>query len=190
MASPELPYCTYRFCKVPAHFDVVGLNAIIPLEKDEWVLSSSLSTDHNMVTFQIGTVTWNKTPHYLRGLVPDDLTAFRLSTHPNIQRDPTRYTATQGDEIEVDSHFRGLTPLNADPEKGEKTVEYVQQAEFPCKRSYTDPATQHHRYDGNRREAISVMAARDWNNVASRLPATRFIGGSNFYLRLPFKITR
>ena len=125
MASPELPYCTYRFCKVPAHLDVLALEATIPLEKDESVVSSSLSRDHDVVTFQTGTVTWNKVPRYLRGFVPDDLTAFRLSTHPDTRGDPTRSTVVQGDEIEIDSHFRGLTPLNPDPEKGEQTVEYV-----------------------------------------------------------------
>lgn len=127
MASPELPYCTYRFRKVPAHYDATAFQAIIPLEKDESVIFSSLSSDNGVPegNFQIGTVTWNTVPRYLRDLVADDLPAFRLSTHPDTPDDPTTYTAAQGNEIEIDSHFRGFTPLNADPEKGEQTIDIV-----------------------------------------------------------------
>lgn len=131
MASPELPYCIYRFSKVPTHFDVMAFEAIVPLEKHERVVFSSLSPDYDVSkpSFQTGIITWSTTPRRLRNLVQDDLTALRFSTDPHISGDYTRDTAIQGTEVEIDSHFRGLTPLSRDPAKEGQTIEYVQSAE-------------------------------------------------------------
>lgn len=138
MASPELPYCTYRFRKIPTHFDVTTFEAIVPLEEHERVLFSSLSPDYDVsnTSFQIGTITWSTTPSRLRGLVPDDLTTLRFSTASNVPGDHTRSTAVQEIEVEIDSHFRGFTPLNADPAKEGQTVEYMQPAEHSTKSPY------------------------------------------------------
>ena len=129
MASPELPFCTYRICNIPPDFDDAALRAIIPLEKDERIMISSISPDYDASRFssQTGTITWSTTPRQLQGLVSDESTTTSITAEFGLLGDDGALTV-RGNEVTVDSHFTGLTPLNPGPENNELAVEYVRVA--------------------------------------------------------------
>ncbi|KAL9591727.1 MAG: hypothetical protein Q9179_007432 [Wetmoreana sp. 5 TL-2023] len=123
MASPELPFCTYRFHNVPKEVDKTALKAIVPLHTDEKAVYASLAPDYEISRqdCQVGTVTWSTTPSKLKDLaseasgtlkVASDLAKSRIDIEVPMQ------------EVAIDSHFRGLTPLSADPVGDEQAVEY------------------------------------------------------------------
>lgn len=128
MASPELPYCTHRFCKIPPNVDDAALRAVIPLEKDESVLHSSLSSidDASQPSSQIGTITWNKTPSCIARMGLIDFVAKNIAAELDLQGCDTGLFAAEGSEVTIDSDFTGLTPLNPGPVKDGLAVEYMQ----------------------------------------------------------------
>ena len=127
MASPELPYCTHRFCKVPSDVDDAALRAVIPLEEDESVLYSSLSSfnDASQPSSQIGTITWNKTPSCIARMGLIDYVPQNIAAGLDQPGGDTGLFAAEGT---IDSDFTGLTPLNPGSIKDGLAVEYMQLA--------------------------------------------------------------
>ena len=125
MASPELPFCTYRFCSIPPDFDDAALRAMIPLEKGERVVFSSLSPDYDASrpSSQTGTITWNTTPNCLLRMALEYSTTMNIRAGFDLLGDDTGALAARGIEGTIDSHFTGLTPLNSGLVKHELAVE-------------------------------------------------------------------
>lgn len=124
MASPELQFCTHRFCNLPSGLDETALRALVPLDQDERILFSSLSPDYDASRLsQTGTITWNTTPSHLVRLAVEDSTTTNITVGSGNLGDGPEVFTTRGNEGTVDSHFRGLTPLNPSPVKDELAVE-------------------------------------------------------------------
>jgi hypothetical protein len=129
MASPELPFCTYRFCNIPPDFDDTALRAIIPLDEDEKILFSSLSPDYDASrASHFGTITWSTIPSRLRSLTLEDSTTSTIPAEGDLPSDNTGGPPGRGNEGTMDSHFMGLTPLNPGPIRDEQAVDYVRLA--------------------------------------------------------------
>lgn len=114
MASPELPFATWRLRNVPSGWDIKQLHAIIPLKEREEVLYSSLTPYHYFKNAnQVGTITWNCVPGYLRQSGSKD--SLRVESpskvDPTIQDDLG--AGVKQNEVIADSEFIGLTPLIA-----------------------------------------------------------------------------
>ncbi|KAL8738211.1 MAG: hypothetical protein Q9181_000982 [Wetmoreana brouardii] len=124
MASPELPFCTYRFHNVPKGFDKTALKAIIHLHQDEKAVSASLAPDYDVSRqgCQVGTVTWSTTPSELKDLASEASETLEVASDLAKSR---IHIEVPMHEVTIDSHFRGLTPLSADPVGDEQAVEYV-----------------------------------------------------------------
>lgn len=129
MASPELPFCTYRFCNIPPDFDDAALRAIVLLEGNEKVVVTSLSPDFDASRpSQIGTITWSTTPSRLRRMDLEGSATLNVIAELDSLTDQTGMLTTGRDQVTIDSHFTGLTPLSPNPTRNELAVEYVQLA--------------------------------------------------------------
>ncbi|KAL8730475.1 MAG: hypothetical protein Q9166_004039 [cf. Caloplaca sp. 2 TL-2023] len=115
MASPELPFGTWRLRDVPASFDMEKFRNIIPLSESERVLYSSLAPDrYNNASTKVGTIIWNCVPKYLQQPASPDILRVRLDVHPVSGDDIV--TGPEQDIAQADSKFIGLTPLNVETE--------------------------------------------------------------------------
>lgn len=104
MASPKLDFCTYRVRGLSPDLDEATLRCIVSLGVGEEILYTSLAPDPYgpKRSARTGTITWNKVPDRLKGLSRND-------------SDTTKFSESAAEDvaITIDSHFRGLTPLNA-----------------------------------------------------------------------------
>lgn len=127
-ASPSLLFATYRLRDVPSSFEETDLTGVIPLHgESEWIVWSSLCPDiyPAQASSQVGTLTFNTTPHAMRDLKPSKNES-RTIHHPHeTGQNAGTKTSQEGVAITVDSHFTGFTPLNRCAEGNESTVEYV-----------------------------------------------------------------
>lgn len=128
MASPELPFCTYRFSNLPKSISTKQLQTIVPLQGSERVVSWSLvpNPDTSTPSSQIGIVTWSSIPREL----PDVSIYGAATLKVPMGSGPQGYELEgSGVEIDVDSHFRGLTPLGPSAANEDQVVEFVQRFE-------------------------------------------------------------
>lgn len=114
MASPELPFATWRLRHVPPSLDAEQIHTMIPLGANEKIIHSSLSPWHcSGRVEQVGTITWTCLPAYLQQAG----STVRLGIEEPSNVDSTAewilgHHVEQGKVI-ADSDFFGLTPLNA-----------------------------------------------------------------------------
>lgn len=112
MASPELPFATWRFRDIPASYDLEKFCDIVPLSNGERILYSSLAPDPytNAVT-KVGTITWDRVPEYLQYAATSNDAGVRL--HLLELSEDAASTEPRANGIWADAKFIGLTPLNA-----------------------------------------------------------------------------
>ena len=125
-ASPSLSFATYRLRNIPSSFTKTDFTDLIPLHNEsEWVFGSSFSPDiyTPQASTQVGTLTFNTTPQAMKDLKLSENESRTIHIPPNNGRD-TGAKSSQ-DEVTVDSHFTGFTPLNRCDENDESTIEYV-----------------------------------------------------------------
>lgn len=133
MASPALPYATYRLRSIPSHFDKKAFEDIVPLTAEvEAIVQSSLSPDcYSTSTLdQVGTITFSTIPRYIAQL---DLEENKSRKIPALNRSFDECTATltgAKTEVSIDSHFYGFTPLNKSPNGEASSVKYVERTRF------------------------------------------------------------
>lgn len=120
MASPELPFATWRIRKIPSSLDVDKLPGIVPLGDGETVLYSSLAPDHySDGSKQIGTITWNSLPEHLQQASSVDRLPISLSLDDHPLTDDRSDTLSEQNQVIADSKFLGLTPLNSVPKSSQ-----------------------------------------------------------------------
>lgn len=113
MASPTLPYCTYRLTNIPGTFTNYDLRRLFSSDDQKAILYSSLvpATYRHSGSVQVGTVTFKEKPEGFK----DGHLRFSPAN-------PTLITLLEASSVEIDDHFHGLTPLN-EGSLGDKTVE-------------------------------------------------------------------
>lgn len=117
MASPKLDFCTYRVHGWSPDLDEATLRRIVPLGVGEGILYTSLAPDlyRPRTSARTGTITWNRVPDRIKGLSLNESDTINLSG-----------SAAEDSATTIDSHFRGLTPLNAGSIRDESAVMYAQ----------------------------------------------------------------
>lgn len=118
MASPELPFGTWRVRGIPASYDMKKLCDIIPLSDGERILYSSLAPDHyTNASTGVGTITWNCVPKYLQH--PGIADELRVKLDVLAPPGDDVFTDSGLDGAWADAKFIGLTPLNAESQQVE-----------------------------------------------------------------------
>ena len=117
MASPKLDFCTFRVHGRSADLNETTLRTIVSLGVGEGLLYTSLAPDpyRPRTSARTGTITWNQVPDRIKELSLNESDTIDVSG-----------IAAEDSATTIDSHFRGLTPLNAGSIGDDGAVMYAQ----------------------------------------------------------------
>lgn len=115
MASPALPFATYHFRNIPAHFNEKSFDSIVPLaDGRERILNASLAPNSYLTVKadQVRTITFSTIPRAIAQLKLKESKSIEIPLPVNTSEGVLELSAEENGEAVIDSHFSGFTVLN------------------------------------------------------------------------------
>ena len=126
MASPALPFATYRFRNIPAHFNEESFASIVPLaDRQERILNASLAPNSYLTVKadQVGTITFSTIPRAIAQLKLKESESTKIPLPSSTSDGVLELSAEENGEAVIDSHFSGFTVLNRTSVQEESIIE-------------------------------------------------------------------